>query len=258
MCILCDEGTLDRLTVPLETFGPGELAEAIRTARDAAGPGVMDYVEAVLGGELPDLMEAEIFSEVVVARAVEAGVLESSDAYQWNERLGNGAGIEDPRVQAFVSSCVEILDDYRLVMRERLQVLERFLEERDDGVRFVSLGRDGEVWFEHRGEQYAALTEVEAIEVVERELRGTLHTFEPELLLRYTTLPDTGREVLEGILAKPEEVAGSLLAGLIDLGALADDRVRDMGYAPFFQAEHSRPIEDVRFGEWIIVRLPRE
>ena len=51
MCILCDHETLDLLTAPLERFQPGQLAEVIRTARDAASPGVLDHAEAVLRGD---------------------------------------------------------------------------------------------------------------------------------------------------------------------------------------------------------------
>lgn len=258
MCILCDHGTLDRLTLPLDRLEPGELAEAIRTARDAAAPGVMDHAEAVLRGEAPGRIGSEIFGEIVVARALEAGILTSADAFRWNEALRRERALRDPRVLAFVSSCAEILDDYRLLLRERQQVVERFVEARDGGVSFAWLGRDGELWFENRGELYAVLTEAEALEIVEHELSASLHTLAPETLLRYTTLPDTGIEVLEGILTKPADLADSLLAGLIDVGALADDRVRTSGFAPFFQGEHARPVEDLRFGEWILVRMSAE
>ena len=258
MCILCDHGTLDKLTLPLDQLGPGELAEAVRTARDAAGPGVMDHAEAVLRGEAPARVGAEMFGEAVVARALEAGVLSSGDAFRWNESLRRERTPADPRVQAFVSSCCEILDDYRLLLDERRRVVEMFLESRGTGVTFAWLGRDGELWFEYRGEMHAALSEAEALEIVERELSASLHTLQAEELLRYTTLPETGLEVLEGILSKPADQADSLLAGIIDIGALADDRVRTSGFAPFFQGEQTRPVEDLRFGEWVIVRVCAE
>lgn len=258
MCILCDHGTLDKLTLPLDQLGPGDLAEAIRTARDAAGPGVMDHAEAVLRGEAPARVGSEMFGEAVVARALEAGVLSSGEALRWNEALRKERTPTDPRVQAFVSSCCEILDDYRLLLDERRSVLEMFLECRDSGVSFAWLGRDGELWFEYRGEMHAVLSEVEALEIVERELGAALHTMQADELLRYTTLPETGLEVLEGILAKPADQADSLLAGIIDIGALADDRVRISGFAPFFQGEQTRPVEDIRFAEWVIVRVCAE
>jgi hypothetical protein len=256
MCILCDHGTLELLTTSLEQLPPGQLANAIRTAREAAGPGVLDHAEAVLRGEASPAAGVELYADVVVSRALEAGVLTSSDAYGWGTRLNSERGHLDPRVQAFVSSCAEILDDYRLMLSERRQVLDRFLEAHNDPVAFAYLGQDGELWLDYQGEAFAVLSEGEAIEIVERELSSSLCRLEPETLLRYTTLPDAGLEVLEGILAKPEEVANSLLSGLIDLPALADDRVRAEGYAPFFGSDGSRPVEDLRFGDWVIIRLP--
>lgn len=258
MCILCENATLELLTSSMDGYQPGQLAEAVRTARDAAAPGVMDHAEAVLRGEVPARVTAEIFGEVVVARALEAGVLTSAAACDWEEGLRRDGGSHDPRVQAFVSSCAEILDEYRLLLVERQQIVERFVEARGASVTFSWLGRDGELWFEYGGELYAALAESEALEIVERELSSSLHSLEAETLLRYTTLPDTGLEVLAGILARPEEDADALLAGLIDIHALADDRVRSVGFAPFFKGEEERAVEDLRFGSWIIIRIAAE
>ncbi len=256
MCILCDHETLELLTVPLEQLAPGQLANAVRTAREAAGPGVLDHAETVLRGEASAAAGVDLYADVVVARALEAGVLKSSDAYGWGTRLSSERGVLDPRVQAFVSSCAELLDDYRVLLSERRQVLDRFLEAHNAPVSFAHLGQDGELWLDYQGEPYSVLSEGEAIEIVERELGSTLHRLDPETLLRYSTLPDAGLELLEGILAKPEEVANSLLSGLIDLSALADDRVRAEGYAPFFGSDDARSVEDLRFGDWVIIRLP--
>lgn len=257
MCILCDHATLDKLTVPLERLGPGELAEAIRTARDAAGPGVMDEAEALLQGLSDGAVDSELFAEAVVSRAREAGVLTDAEAFRWTETLTR-THATDPRVLAFVSACAEILDDYRLLASERRQVIEMFTECRDGGVEFSWLGRDGELWFSYRSEMYAALNEVEALEIVDRELAASLHTVTAETLLRYTTLPDSGLEMLNEILRKPEDEANALLSGLVDIPALADDRVRTSGFAPFFQPEQTGPVEDMRFGEWIIIRVCAE
>ena len=101
-------------------------------------------------------------------------------------------------MQAFVSSCAEILDDYRVMLSERRQVLDRFLEAHNAPVSFAYLGQDGELWLDYQGEPYSVLSEMEAIEIVERELGATLHGLDPETLLRYTTLPDAGLEVLAG------------------------------------------------------------
>jgi hypothetical protein len=256
MCILCDHGTLELLTTPLERLDPGQLGNAIRTARDAAAPGVLDHAEAVLREETAPNAGVELYSEIVVARALEAGVLKSSDAFGWDTRLTTERGSLDPRVQAFVSSCAEILDDYRVLFAERRQVLERFLETAGDALVFVWLGQDGELWFEYQGELYAVLAQMEAMEIVERELTETLHTLGAQMLIRYTMLPDTGIEVLENILARPPEAANALLAGMIDLPGLADDRVRVTGYAPYFPGDGERTVEDLRFGEWVIIRHP--
>jgi hypothetical protein len=170
MCILCDHGTLEVLTSPLDRLEQGQLANAIRTARDAAGPGVLDHAEAVLRGETAATAGVELYSEIVVARALEAGVLKSSDAFGWETLLTTEQGSLDPRVQAFVSSCAEILDDYQVLYRERRQVLERFLETAGDALAFVWLGQDGELWFDYQGELYSVLGQMEAMEIVEREL----------------------------------------------------------------------------------------
>lgn len=258
MCILCDSETLEQLTAPLERFQPGRLADAVRLARDAAGPGVLDHAEAVLRGDASGGADAALFGEIVVARAMEAGVLSSAAASAWDRRLETGAGLRDPRVQAFVSSCAEILDEYVLLAEERRQLIERFIEAFSGAVRFAWLGPDGELWFDHEGESYAALAEDEALEVVERELSGALHTLDPEVLRLYTSLPEAGRDVLAGIQSKPPEVANAILSGMIDLPALAEDRVRQEGYASFFRGDPPRPVEEMRFGEWLIVRIPAQ
>jgi hypothetical protein len=254
MCILCERSTLEILTAPLEHLPPGQVAAAIRTARDAAAAGVLDYAESVLREEIPPTVDAELYDEIVVSRARDEGVLSRSEASGWVARLRTDVAAQDPRVLAFVSSCAEIVDEYRLVFAERRQTLERFLEVRPGTVHFASIGQDGELWFENRGELLAVLAEDEALEIVERELNLTLHSTPPEALLKYTTLPDTALEVLTGIQAKSAEVANSILAGLIDLGAMADDRVRSEGFAPFFRAEGEHTVEDLRFGEWVVIR----
>jgi hypothetical protein len=256
MCILCDHGTLELLTTPLERFAAGQLGDAVRAAREAAGPGILDHAEAVLRGDAQPALEPDFYGEVVVARALESGVVTSRDASQWDAWLATETGQLDPRVQAFLSSCAEILDEYAVLLSERRQVVDRFVEARATAARFTWLGPDGELWFDFGGESYAALTEAEALEIVQREIGTTLHTQEPETLLRYSGLPESGLEILVGIQAKPPELANSLLAGLVDLPALAEDRVRVEGYAPFFRGDPPRAVEDLRFGEWVIIRIP--
>lgn len=256
MCILCDHGTLEILTVPLERLAVGQVADAIRAAREAAGPGVLDYAEAVLRDEEAPVVEAELYGEIVVARAREAGVLGNAEAYGWEARLRKASTARDPRVQAFVSTCTELVDQYRVLFAERREVIERFVEAHGDAVEFGGIGQDGELWFEYRGESYAPLTPEEATDTVERELVATLHATPPETLLRYSQLPDAALEVLTGVQTRPAEDANEILAGMIDLTALAEDRIRAEGYAPFFRGEGIDSVEDLRFGEWVIVRVP--
>jgi hypothetical protein len=257
MCILCDHGTLELLTVPLESLTQGRVAEAVRAAREAAGPGVLDHAEAVLRGDADALADVGLYDEVV-ARALESGVLSSVEASAWAARLEEGEGMRDPRVQAFLSSAAEILDEYAVLFTERRQIVERFVEANEGTVTFLGLGPDGELWFDFEGESYVALSAEEALEIVQRELGTTLHTFDAEVLMRYSSLPETATDVLTGILAKPTEIANPILGGLIDLPLLAEDRVRAVGYAPFFRGEPPRPVEDLRFGEWVIVRIPAQ
>jgi hypothetical protein len=256
MCILCDQGTLELLTLPLERLGPGQLSGAIRAARDAAGPGILDHAEAVLRGDADRVVAPELYADVVVARAVDSGVVNSRDASQWDAWLAAEVGQKDPRVQAFLSSSAEIIDEYAVLLQERRQVIERFVEARPATAAFICLGQDGELWFELGDESLAALSATEALEIVQREIGSTLHSLDPEVLLRYSGLPDSGLEVLAGIAAKPPETANALLAGLIDLPALAEDRVRTEGYAGFFRGDPPREVEDLRFGEWVIIRMP--
>lgn len=257
MCILCDHGTLELLTAPLESLAPGRVAEAVRSAREAAGPGVLDHAEAVLRGDADATVDASLYDEVV-GRALESGVLSSMEATAWAARLEAGEGLRDPRVQAFLSSSTEILDEYAVLLTERKQVVERFVEAPEGAVAFLGLGPDGELWFDFEGESYVALSADEAREIVQRELGTTLHTFDAEVLMRYCSLPETASDVVAGILAKPTDVANGILGGLVDLPLLADDRIRAVGYAPFFRGDPPRPVEDLRFGEWIIVRIPTQ
>ncbi len=257
MCILCDHGTLELLTTPLERLAPGQLAEAVRTAREAAEPGVLDFAETVLRGEAVPELGLAIFDEVVVARAREAGLLARAGAGAWAGKAA--AEQSDPRVLAFVSSCAEIVDDYRVLLAERKQVVERYVEARGDAVRFTGIGQDGELWFDHQGNAYAALNATEAIEIVEREIGSTLHSLPLDDLLGWTRLPDAAREVLEEVRTRPAETANAVLAELVDLPAIADERVRQEGYAPFFRGgEEERQVEDLRFGEWILIRFPSD
>lgn len=255
MCVLCEDGTLELLTKPLDRLAPGELADAVRIAREAAEVSVADHAEAVVRGGVPIEPAVGIYTDAVIDRAVDDGVLTRADADAWRARLGMDAGRSDPRVQAFVSSCAEVVDEYRIVATERRQVVERFLEAAPEAVRFAGFGPDGEPWFEYRGESCTALTQVEALEIVQRELQAMLHTIDPDDLFAYTSLPDEARDAISRAHDEPPEVANAVLAQLVDLTALAADRIRSDGYAPFFRGVPPREAVDVRFGDWVIVRV---
>jgi hypothetical protein len=254
MCILCETKVLEMLTEPLDSLPVGDLAEAIRLARDAAGPGLLDHAEAVLRGEARAEMDADIYGEIVVTRAQEAGVLRPSGAKQWRSALQNGDALRDPRVQAFISAGAEMIDEYRRLLEERQPVIARFVEAPLESARVTGLGRDGEMWFVCRNEHYAVLTEEEAQEVVEREISTQLHSMDVEMLLDYAALPEGANEVLREVQRKPTEMANAILAGLVDVPALAQARVRREGYAHFFAEDGDEPLEEMRFGGWILLR----
>jgi len=257
MCILCDHGSLELLTAPLDSLPSGRVAEAVRAAREAAGPGVLDHAEAVLRGDAAPVVEPMLYDEVV-ARALDSGILGMLQATEWARRLESGEALTDPRVQAFLASSTEILDEYSVLLRDRKQVVERFVEASNGAVTFLGLGPDGELWFDFEAEAYVALTAEEAMEIVQRELGTTLHTFDAETLMRYCSRPESARDLISGILLKPTDEANGSLEGLVDLSLLAEDRVRAVGYAPFFRGEPARPVEELRFGEWIILRVPTQ
>ena len=53
----------------------------------------------------------------------------------------------------------------------------------------------------------------------------------------------------------PADRANDILAGIVDLQALTEDRVRQIGYAPFVAEGVTEEFSEQRFGERIIVRL---
>ena len=257
MCVLCDHSSLELLVAPIEELPPGQLAAAIRAAREAAEVGVLDHVEAVLRGEAPAEADPTLYGEVVVARAREAGLLDGAGALAWERRLQQGDAGADPRVQGFLSSAAETIDDYRALLAERRQVVARFVEVPEHALEVGWIDKDGELWFEYRDEAYTAIPHREAMEIVERELAGSLHTLRPDELLRYTELPDAALEGLAAIQARGPEAGNDILAELVDLHALAEDRVRAEGYAPFFQGEEDEdPVGATPFGDWLILHVP--
>ncbi|MDB4948572.1 MAG: hypothetical protein JWM27_1221 [Gemmatimonadetes bacterium] len=253
MCVLCDVTVLRRLGAAFDTLSPTERAEAIREAREAAGVVSPELAESVLRGETLDAGDPELYSRHVLATAKEEGVLSGSDTLRWRTELARGP--QDPRVQAFLSSCAEYVADYQAGAVERRKVLERYLEVRAQDVKFSSIGRDGEIWFGHRKDTYAVLTDDEAMDIAIFRLTEGLPSMPAEELLPYTRLPASALDVLEGIRGRPAEEASEVLAGIVDVALMAEDRVVRDGYAAFFAEEEGTASDDTDFGEYVIVRL---
>ncbi|MFW6202604.1 MAG: hypothetical protein ACOC8B_08495, partial [Gemmatimonadota bacterium] len=68
MCVLCDDRVLELLTRPLDHFAAGELADAVRVAREAAEVSVVDHAEAVVRGGAPPEPAPALYAETVVRR----------------------------------------------------------------------------------------------------------------------------------------------------------------------------------------------
>jgi hypothetical protein len=258
MCVLCDVTVLRRLGASFDSLGPGERADAIREAREAAGVVAPELAEGVLRGEKVDAADPELYSRHVLATAREEGVLSGSDSIRWRGELGGARGPQDPRVQAFLSSCAELIADYQAGAQERRKVLERYLEVRGAAVEFAAIGRDGEIWFEHRGDRYTVMTDDEAMDIAVYRLTDGLAQMTSEELLPYTRLPASAIDVIEGIRGRPAEEATDVLAGIVDVALMAEDRVVRDGYAGFFAGEEGMASEDTDFGEYVVVRLFHE
>jgi hypothetical protein len=258
MCVLCDVTVLRRLAAPFDSLSPLERADAIREAREAAAVVSLDIAEAVLRGEAVDVGDPDLYSQHVLATAREEGVLSGSDTMRWRTELAGPRGPHDPRVQAFLSSCAEAVADYQAGEVERRRVLERYLEVRGEQVGFASIGRDGEMWFESRGDHYTVLTDEEAMDIAVHRLTDGLPAMSAEELLPYSRLPASAMDVLESIRGRPAEEAAEVLAGIVDVALMAEDRVVQGGYAAFFAGEEGTRTEDTDFGEHVIVRLYAE
>jgi hypothetical protein len=258
MCVFCDDRNLRLLSAPLEDLATGELAHAVRAAREAAHVGLLKHAEAALGhSDAEDELDPAAYADVVLNRAEEAGMLDGPAAFVWSERLATAAGLRDPRVQAFLACGAEVIDEYRLALPERQQIVARFVEIATTAVRFTRIGEDGELWFECGNETYAALRRHEALDVVERDVARELCVIPPAELLRYTQLPHAATDILASIQGRSEDEANAILAGLVDVPALAVDRVRSTGFAYFFKHANASSPDASEFGDWILLHEPR-
>ena len=251
MCVLCDPQALELLVLPLDRLAPVQRVRAIQTAREAASAAAAPLVEAALRGEDAFSGEADAYLEAVVERAREDGVLSRGDAFRWETECSSGRALLDPRVQAFLSGCAELVADYQARADDERVLLGRFMEARPDTVRFAALGRGWELWYQHDGHGYTVLHRDEKTRVAAVYLEGTLHGIDAAELLPYTDLPDARLALLREVQGRAPDEADDLLAGIVDVDALAADRVRRLGVARLLAGEGA---EEIPFGDHVVVR----
>ncbi len=258
MCVLCEKGNLRLLTAPLATLSHRQLADSVALAREAAWQIVLDTADAIAESADTDAcheLGPEGYFDYIVDRAERDGVLGSPDLEGWQQSLRDATIYRDPRVQAFLSSASEGLAAYILQMREHKEALELFLEERSGGVVFAGIGVSGEIIFDRASERYVVLTEEEGLRIAMDRLADDLFKEDPRWLLEYTNLPTGAADVLAAMQQGPPDRANDILAGIVDMHALTEDRVRDVGFAPFVAEGVTEEFSEQRFGDRIIIRL---
>ncbi len=257
MCVLCNAESLRLLIVPAESLAPLSLAESIRVAREAASQYVIDTVDGLRdepGAPIPRVVDAEEYVRYVIARAEEDRVASPTEVREWRASPRSEYAA-DPRVQAFLSSAVEGLASYEARIDEQRTVLARFLEARPATLRFDGVGMSSELYFRHGEDSYVALSDDDAIQMAVDRVSWGLHREEPAILLRYTTLPDGAVDILSDAQKRPEDEANQVLAGMVDVAALAEDTVRQNGYAWLVADPHNGDVVEQRFGERVIIRF---
>lgn len=258
MCVLCEKENLRLLASTLDNLTKRELADAIAVAREAAWQLVLDTADGmneVDAGEVSDVVGPDGYLEYVIERADRDGILLPTEELAWTQSVRDESIYKDPRVQAFLSSAAEGLATYLLQIREHKEALELFLEDRSGTIRFSGVGPSGEVVFDRQQERYVVLTDDEAIRIAMDRLANGLCKEDPRWLLGYTNLPVGAADVLAAMQQGPPDRANDILAGIVDLHALTEDRVRQVGYAPFVAEGVTEEFAEQRFGDRIIVRL---
>jgi hypothetical protein len=258
MCVLCDTENLKILVAPLGELTHRQLADAIAVAREAAWQLVLDTADAITEAEQIGVVQnvgPDGYLDYVVERAERDGLIRHSDVLAWSRSFKDRSILEDPRVQAFVSSAAEGLAGYILQIRDHKSALELFLEERNGGVSFAGVGVNGEIVFDRELERYIVMSDEEALRIAMDRLATSLCQEDPRWLLEYTNLPVGAADVLAAMQQGPPERANDILAGIVDLQALTEDRVRQIGYAPFVAEGVTEEFSEQRFGDRIIVRL---
>jgi hypothetical protein len=258
MCVLCDKENLRLLVAPLASLTHRQLADAIAVAREAAWQLVLDTADAITEAEQTGSSQEigpEGYIDYVVDRAQRDSAIRETERLLWSSSMRDQSIYWDPRVQAFLSSAAEGLATYILQIREHKKALEQFLEERNGGVRFAGVGVNGEIVFDRGLERYIVLNDDEALRIAMDRLACNLCNEDPRWLLGYTNLPDGATDVLSAMQQGPPDRANDILAGVVDLQALTEDRVKQIGYAPFVAEGVTEEFSEQRFGERIIVRL---
>jgi hypothetical protein len=263
MCVLCDKENLRILVGPLTGMGHRELAEAIAVAREAAWQLVLDTADGFAEADAVDGSSAigpESYIDYVVERAHREDILTPGGLAAWSADLDDGSILSDPRVQSFLSSAAEGLCTYILQIRDHQNALELFLEERNGGVTFAGVGASGETVFDRGTDRFVVLGDAEAMRIAMDGVVNGLCQEDPKWLLEYTNLPPGAADVLAAMQDGPPERANDILAGIVDLQALTEDRVRELGYAPFVAEGVTEEFSEQRFGDRIIIRmrLPHE
>lgn len=257
MCVLCNAESLRLLVVPVGTLAPSKLAESIQVSRDAAVQFVLDTVDALRddpGGELPLAAEAEEYVRYVIARAEEDAVATPAELREWTATHPVEYAT-DPRVQAFVSSAVEWLATYRSRIDEQQAILSRFLEDRSNSVHFAGVGPSSELYFRQGEDTYVALTDADALQIAMDRVSWGLHREEPQVLLQYTTLPDGAVDILSDAQKRPEDEANQVLAGMVDVAALAEDTLRQHGHGWLVADPQEGGVVEQRFGDRVVIRF---
>lgn len=267
MCILCNPESLRLLVTPLGSLSHPELAESIRVAREAAMQLVLDTADALQEFEGPEAALRTVgpdgYLQYVVERAEQDGVAGADEVREWNAAQNEGRVLLDPRVQAFLSSSTEGLAIYLSQIREKQAVLERFLELRPETTTFGGIGAHGEIGLDHGNDRFIVLSDEEALQIAIDRIARDLWKEDPALLLRYSNLPEDAIDLIVTAQRGPQEKASEILAGIIDVTALAEDTVRQTGYARFIAEGLTDDFSEQRFGDQLIIRLrlsgaPRE
>ncbi len=259
MCILCNAESLRLLVTTLDSLPHPELAESIRVAREAAMQLVLDTADALQEFEGPEAalhaIGPDAYVHYVVDRAEQDGIADAAEVREWRAALGEGRILTDPRVQAFLSSATEGLAIYIAQIREKRAILERFLEVSAGSTLFAGIGPYGEISFDYGNDRYVVLSDEEAMQIAVERISRELWQEDPALLLRYSNLPEDAIDLIVTAQRGPQEKANDILAGIIDVTALAEDTVRQTGYARFVAEGISDDFTEQRFGDQLIVRL---